>query len=332
MSTSPDAASSLPTRNQGLPTRVPTGRPGGRHRRPEAPEIPQGAPPLVLAVPGPAGPALDEVVREVALLARAGRPGLDIRPALLGEGATDLTPVLGPVPGAAVPESAESADEPGGPAAEAPEVEGALEAAEEAREAAQEAARAAAEVQAAAGPAIVVPLLIGPHPEIEARVRATVEASGRHLLVTEPLGPHPLLAEALHERLSEAGLARADRARLFTVVTAADGIVLATTGGPEALQSADMTGVLLAARLALPVVTADLDVPGSVARAAAGLRQMGAERLALAPYVLGPDLDPGVVEAAAEEAGCTAAEPLGAHGSIAQLVLRAYLDAAGIRD
>ncbi|MGW0657588.1 sirohydrochlorin chelatase [Streptodolium elevatio] len=350
MSTSPDAASPLPTRNQGLPTRVPTGRPGGRHRRPEAPEIPQGAPPLVLAVPGPANPALDEVVREVALLARAGRPGLDIRPALLGEGATDLTPVLGPVAGPAAPESADAftadsadgftaefTDEPGGFDVDAPEAGRTPETADEVREAAQEAAqeaadRVAADVPASAGPAVVVPLLIGPHPEIEARVRATVEASGRHLLVTEPLGPHPLLAEALHERLSEAGLARADRARLFTVVTAADGIVLATTGGAEALQSADMTGVLLAARLALPVVTADLEVPGSVARAAAGLRQMGAERLALAPYVLGPDLEPGLVEAAAEEAGCTAAESLGAHGAIAQLVLRAYLDAAGIRD
>ncbi|NUU24633.1 MAG: hypothetical protein HOV68_24480, partial [Streptomycetaceae bacterium] len=184
-----------------------------------------------------------------------------------------------------------------------------------------------------AAPAVLVPLLIGPHPEVEARVRATVEAADRPILVTEPLGPHPLLAEALHERLSEAGLARADRARLFTIVTAADGIVLATTGGPEALAAADMTGVLLAARLALPVVTADLDDPTSVARAADRLRQMGAERLALAPYVLGPDLaDATVVEAAAAEADCTAADPIGAHGALAQLVLRAYLDAAGIRD
>ncbi len=286
----------------------------------------------MLAVPGPANPALDEVVREVALLARAGRPGLDIRPALLGEGATDLTPVLGPAPGSVAAGSDGSDPDAVVGAPEAGEAPEAAEDGQAGYETADVAAKAAEDAQAAAGPAVVVPLLIGPHPEIEARVRETVEASGRDLLVTEPLGPHPLLAEALHERLSEAGLARADRARLFTVVTAADGIVLATTGGAEALQSADMTGVLLAARLALPVVTADLDVPGSVARAAAGLRQMGAERLALAPYVLGPDLEPGVVEAAAEEAGCTAAEPLGAHGAIAQLVLRAYLDAAGIRD
>ncbi|MCF2533466.1 sirohydrochlorin chelatase [Yinghuangia soli] len=320
MSTSPDAASSLPTRNQqGLPTRVPAARAGGRHRRPEAPEIPQGAPPLVLAVPGPANDALDALVREVALLARADRPGLDIRPALLGDGASDLTPVLGPVGGAAAA-AGEDVPEDGG--------EGAEDAEPEAAPAAEAVPEAVPE-----GPTpVVVPLLIGPHPGVEARVRATVEAAGRPLLVTEPLGPHPLLAEALHERLSEAGLARADRARLFTVVTAADGIVLATTGGPEALAAADMTGVLLAARLALPVVTADLDVPGSVTQAADALRRMGAERLALAPYVLGPDLDPDLIATAAAAADCTAAEPLGAHGAIAQLVLSAYLDAAGIRD
>ncbi|MCZ9336627.1 hypothetical protein NGM37_02410, partial [Streptomyces sp. TRM76130] len=68
------------------------------------------------------------------------------------------------------------------------------------------------------------------------------------------LGPHPLLAEALHVRLSEAGLARADRARLFTVATAADGIVLASVGGDEAVQAAGITGMLLAARLAVPVM------------------------------------------------------------------------------
>lgn len=283
---------------------MPQARTGGRHRRPEAPEIPEGAPPLVLAVPGPANPDLDDIVREVALLARAGRPGLDIRPALLGEGATDLVPVLGPDPNAA-PEPGDADAESGDEAAPVPPV---------------------------ALPAVVVPLLIGPHPQVEARVRATVEASGHQLSVTEPLGPHPLLAEALHERLSEAGLARADRARLFTVVTAADGIVLATTGGPDALQAADMTGVLLAARLALPVVTADLDVPGSVSQAADHLRQMGAERLALAPYVLGPELDPDLIETAASAADLSAAAPLGAHGSIAQLVLGAYLEAAGITD
>ncbi|MDI2128120.1 sirohydrochlorin chelatase [Yinghuangia seranimata] len=321
MSTSPDAASPLPTRGQALPSRVPQSRSGGRHRRPEAPEIPEGAPPLVLAVPGPGNPALDELVREVALLARAGRPGLDIRPALLGEGATDLTPVLGPAGGSAAEVPAET-DEAG----EAVEFAEAVEAAEAREEPAAE------EPDAEAATPVIVPLLIGPNPEVEGRIRATAEAAGRPLLVTETLGPHPLLAEALHERLSEAGLARADRARLFTVVTAADGIILATTGGPDAVQAADMTGVLLAARLALPVVTADFDVAGSVADAAARLRQMGAERIALAPYVLGPDLDPKVVENAAAEADITAAEPLGAHGSIAQLVLRAYLEAAGIQD
>lgn len=318
MSTSPDAETPLPTRAEALPTRVPQARAGGRHRRPEIPAILEGAPPLVLAVPGPADADLDDVVREIALLARAGRPGLDVRPVFLGAGATDLTPVLGPVGGTAEakPDDAEADVEPADGAEEPVDGEPLPE-----------------PVAEGVRNAVVVPLLIGPHPEAEARVRATVEAAeGRELTVTEALGPHPLLAEALHERLSEAGLARADRARLFTVVTAADGIILATTGGPAALQAADMTGVLLAARLALPVVTADLEVPGAVGDAATRLRQMGAERIALAPYVLGPDLDPDLIETAAAHAEVTASAPLGAHGALGKLVLQAYLAAAGIQD
>ncbi len=111
--------------------------------------------------------------------------------------------------------------------------------------------------------------------------------------LTDVLGPHPLLAEALHVRLSEAGLARADRARLFTVTTAADGIILATVGGEEAVQAARITGMLLAARLAVPVIAAALDQEGSIASVAEQLRAAGSEQLALAPYLIGPELAEG---------------------------------------
>jgi hypothetical protein len=92
----------------------------------------------------------------------------------------------------------------------------------------------------------------------------------------------------VHVRLSEAGLARADRARLFTVATAADGIILATVGGQEAVQAAGITGMLLAARLAVPVMAAALDEEGSVAAIAEQLRGSGSVQLALAPYLVGP--------------------------------------------
>jgi hypothetical protein len=148
--------------------------------------------------------------------------------------------------------------------------------------------------------------------------------------VTDTLGPHPLLAEALHVRLSEAGLARADRARLFAVNTSADGIVLATVGGAESLQLAEVNAVLLAARLAVPVVAAALDEPGSVAAAAAHLRETGCAQPALAPYLFGPEVDPDLLKSVPAEAECHASEPLGAYPTVARLVLGLYLTALGI--
>ena len=65
--------------------------------------------------------------------------------------------------------------------------------------------------------AIVVPLLTGPHPVADRLISMAVAASGVSVTVTDSLGPHPLLAEALHIRLSEKGLARADRMRLLNV-------------------------------------------------------------------------------------------------------------------
>ncbi|MER0242418.1 hypothetical protein AAHZ94_10360, partial [Streptomyces sp. HSW2009] len=183
----------------------------------------------------------------------------------------------------------------------------------------------------AEGPAaVVVPLVAGPDSELVARIRQAVDDSGCATLVTDPLGPHPLLAEALHVRLSEAGLARADRARLFTVATAADGIVLATVGGPEAVQAAGITGMLLSARLAVPVLAAALDEKGAVARTAEQLLGAGSQRLALAPYLIGPEVQAEVIETAATEAGCAAAEPLGAYPAVGRLALAGYAAALGI--
>ncbi|MFJ6216003.1 sirohydrochlorin chelatase [Streptomyces sp. NPDC092296] len=184
--------------------------------------------------------------------------------------------------------------------------------------------------EAGAPTPIVVPLLPGPHPAALADLWAAAEATGA--VVTDVLGPHPLLAEAVHVRLSEADLARADRARLFTINTTADGVVLAAAGGEEAVQAAGITGVLLAARLAVPVVPAALDVPGSVQAAVAHLRATGAARPALAPFVIGPEVEAGLLASVTEEAGCPAAEPLGAYPAIGRLIVSAYLAALGVAE
>lgn len=175
--------------------------------------------------------------------------------------------------------------------------------------------------------AVVVPLIAAPHPAILRNVREAIVASGVNATIGEFINANPLLAEALHIRLAEARLARADRVRLFSIVTAADGIIVVTTGGVEALQSASITALLLAARLALPVLTASLDGTPSVEDASMRLKEMGATRVAISPCLIGPELGTGTTgNGGLDElvVGAECAAPLGAHGNIAKLIAMAY--------
>ncbi|MGW2816672.1 sirohydrochlorin chelatase [Streptomyces sp. NPDC001415] len=290
----------------GLPVRMPRPRQSGRHRRPEPVVAPEGAPALVLAVPGVPGPAVRSLADEVISIARSELPGLHARIGYL-----DST-------------EAESA--------EYPTLDAVLAHTAAERSARVEQARAAGrEVAEPEGPvAVVVPLLAGPDSALIRRIRQAIMDSRAAAELTDVLGPHPLLAEGLHVRLSEAGLARADRARLFTVATAADGIILATVGGEEAVQAAGITGMLLAARLAVPVMAAPLDQEGAIAAMAAQLRGSGSVQLAVAPYLIGPEVAEGLLDAAAKEAECAVAEALGAYPAIGKLVLSKYAAALGI--
>jgi hypothetical protein len=265
---------------------------------------PEGAPALVLAVPGEPTTATRSLAEELLSIARSELPGLDARIGYLDGDAQGEYPTLDAV-------LAHTASE---------------------RTARYELAVAAGrEVPAPEGPvAVVVPLLAGPEASTMRRIRQALVDSHAAAELTDVLGPHPLLAEALHVRLSEAGLSRADRARLFTVTTAADGIVLATVGGEEAVQAAGITGMLLAARLAVPVMAAALDEEGSIASIAEQLRASGSANLALAPYLIGPEVAADLLETAAKEAGCAFAEPLGAYPAIGKLVLSRYATALGL--
>ncbi|NMO33166.1 hypothetical protein HG826_06140 [Streptomyces sp. GMY01] len=282
---------------------MPRPRQPGRHRRPEPLAAPEGAPALVLAVPGTPGAATRGLAEEVVSIARSELPGLD---ALIGYVDGDDS--------------------------EFPTLQSVLSRAADERTARYEQALAAgAEAKEPDGPvAVVVPLLAGPDSALLRQVRQAVMDSRVAAELTDVLGPHPLLAEALHVRLSEAGLARADRARLFTVATAADGIILASVGGDEAVQAAGITGMLLAARLAVPVMAAALDQEGSISAVAEQLRSSGSQQLALAPYLIGPEIDAELVQAAAKEADCSAAEALGAYPAIGKLALAKYTTALGI--
>jgi len=183
----------------------------------------------------------------------------------------------------------------------------------------------AATMRPADGPAaIVVPLLALPYPAVTDAIRYGVTQSNVNAYIAEPFNVSLTFAEALHIRLADAHLARADRVRMFSIPTAADGIIVVTVGGTQSAAAAMPTSVLLAARLALPVFAAALDGSPSVGEAAAQLRYMGVGRIAIAPCIIGPEARPGDLEAACASIGADSAAPLGAHDSVAKLMTLAY--------
>jgi hypothetical protein len=261
--------------------RPPSLRPGGRHRRDVPVSLPQDAPALVLAVPGPETDLDASPVADLLTVLRVDNPSVDVRGALID-----------------VP-----ADDP----ASVPSV-----------------LAAAAEARADSGrpAAVVIPLIVAPHPPLVRRLRAAIASSGVNAIVSGFINSNGLVAEALHIRLAEAGLARADRVRLFNIVTAADGIIVATVGGPDAAQATNVTAVMLAARLALPVFTASMDSSPSVAEVTMRLKEMGVTRLAIVPCVVGPEATQADLDGLAIGAEC--AEPIGAHDNITKLAAAAY--------
>lgn len=283
-----------------LPVRRRRGRRGGRHRGAESFALPADAPALVLAVPGTAGTS--EVAADLALLTETAHTGRRVHLGHLADGSDALREAL------------------------------TAACAEHAAQAREVAARAQRHGSAPATlgdtpAAVIVPMLTGPHPDYDKLLHDAVATASDQVLLAQPLGPHPLLAQALHERLAESGLARADRIRMVSMVNVAGGVIVATAGGEAAARDAEVTGVLLASRLGLPVATASLDSLPTVADAAAGLLRNGATSVALAPSVLGPEVDPALLAAAAAEVDAGHAAVLGAHPALAQLIAVRYVEA-----
>lgn len=175
--------------------------------------------------------------------------------------------------------------------------------------------------------AVVVPLLAGPHPAFDLQIATIMSQSSAPAMLATHLGPHPLLAGALHDRLSEVGLARASRARGLNISAGSNGVLIIADRGPQAVNDAGVTAVLLAARLAVPVVPASLGDSGTISGALDRLREAGASHPAIAPCLVGPETDPNELTqlSAAIDAPCAA--PLGTHPAVAQLVAVRYGEA-----
>jgi sirohydrochlorin ferrochelatase len=268
-----------------LPRRTGRTRRSGRHRSAHRLSLPSDAPTLLIAVPGIASAASDEVSGQIAEAAAQSCQGAHIQVAYLEGPERSLdealsAPAQGPWPALAV----------------------------------------------------VVPLLAGPNPRSDAALHRAVAGAAGEVMLAEHLGPHPLLAEALHARLAQVGLARESRARGLSISNAANGALVLADRGDDAVRAAGVAAVLLAGRLAAPAMHASIDDPQGISAAVTRLREMGASRVAIAPCVIGPETDPAEIDAVSAATGALSAPPLGAHPAIGQLVAMRYGNAlVGLR-
>ncbi|MFG2821184.1 sirohydrochlorin chelatase [Kitasatospora sp. NPDC048365] len=162
------------------------------------------------------------------------------------------------------------------------------------------------------GRVVLVPLLLGRGYHVKVDIPEALAAAPHvHGTVADPLGPDPLLTDALHARLLEAGWA-------------GQPVVLAASGSrdPDAAVDTGAQAALLAARLGVPVRPGYVAAGGpSVAGQVAALTAEGHPETAVAGYFTAP----GDFARLAAAAGATlASAPLGAHPLMARLVLHRY--------
>jgi sirohydrochlorin ferrochelatase len=173
-------------------------------------------------------------------------------------------------------------------------------------------------------PTVVVPLLLSPNVSVDARLQALTASPPIPTVLGAHLGPHPLVAEALHARLADAGLARQARSAGLSIAADSRGVVVLADVGEEAASAAGVAAVLLASRLSVPVVPASLGDPASIVDAVNRLSESGAARAVLAPCLIGPETNVSVLEDLSAALGAPCAPTLGAHQAVGQLVAIRY--------
>ncbi len=173
-------------------------------------------------------------------------------------------------------------------------------------------------------PSVIVPLLLGPSPAIDAALSQLAAQLPIPAVVAGHLGPHPLVAEALHARLAEAGLARHARSSGLSISADGRGVIVLADKDEQAASGAAVVAVLLASRLSVPVVPASLGDPASIADAVTRLTESGSPRPALAPCLIGPETSLPVLDDLSAALGAPASATLGAHAAVGQLVAIRY--------
>ncbi|MER6557175.1 sirohydrochlorin chelatase [Streptomyces sp. NPDC001027] len=168
--------------------------------------------------------------------------------------------------------------------------------------------------------AVLVPLLLARGHHVKRDIPETAARARVRTRVAAPLGPHPLLAETLHARLTEAGwrAPQTERERRSSAV------VLAAAGSrdPDAATDTRRTARLLAERLGVPVTPAYASTAApTVATALRALAARGRDRVAVASCFTAPGR---FATEAAQAAPWIAAAPLGVHPLMASLLLHRY--------
>jgi sirohydrochlorin ferrochelatase len=155
--------------------------------------------------------------------------------------------------------------------------------------------------------AVVVPLLLSAGYHLTADIRSAARVAGAP--VAEPLGPDPRLADALADRLAEAGR------------PAGTPTVLAAAGSADPRAAADVASQadLLADRLRAPVI-AGFAAAGqpTVTQAIAALHAETGSPVSVATYLLSPGHFNDQLRVVA---GTWISAPLGDHPEVARLVL-----------
>ncbi|WP_433292698.1 sirohydrochlorin chelatase [Pseudonocardia sp. CA-142604] len=163
------------------------------------------------------------------------------------------------------------------------------------------------------GPCVVVPMFLAAGYHVRVDVPAQLAATGRRdVLLGQAFGPDPALVTAAADRLAEAG-AGPD-----------DAVVLAVAGSSDPYAQAD--GAKAARRLGRalgrPVTLATIATGGPrVGEAVAALRAGGAQRVAVASWLLAP----GLFQRHLDECDAdVVAAPLADHSAVLNLVMNRY--------
>ncbi|MFK4148260.1 sirohydrochlorin chelatase [Streptomyces sp. NPDC004065] len=173
------------------------------------------------------------------------------------------------------------------------------------------------------GDAVLVPLLLSPGHHVKRDIPETAAAAAARTRVAAPLGPHALLVETLHDRLTEAGWP----GRPGAAARRTSAVVLAAAGSrdPDSAAGTRRTARLLADRLGVPVVPAYASAAApTVPEALRALAARGRHRVAVASCFTAPGR---FATQCAEAAPWIASAPLGAHPAMARLVLHRYDEA-----